>query len=409
MSQTDTKTILEWALEYHKRGWCVIPIRTGTKKPAVSWKKYQTELPSENQIKKWFGNGKYISLAVVCGAVSDGLTVLDLDSEERCQWWSKEHSGLAGTLPTSKTRKGQHICFHSVPFRKQNGDDVDLLCEGAYVVLPPSPNKQWLIPLNGELPLLNPFEWGLEQFGIKKPIRKHFTDGKDGSESKEGIDGNEGKEGNDGKKGVSKLVVSVKFDSLSEETQRAIKEAIDKTLPKAYGQRYRLIFLFCRYLKKIDEIKNKSSEELMNICNMWHEKALPNIEHKSLVMTQERFKNSWEDAKYPVGEGKSLEIAKEEAFNSTMLMPELEEFKGEKVIEKIIRLSFSLQKLAGPDDEWFIPTNKAQELFGISHSWLAIMLKMLCDKKITKKTKDHTNFKCTRYKFIGPSISSLLN
>ncbi len=26
-----------------------------------------------------------------------------------------------------------------------------------------------LTPLNGELPLLDPFEWGLEQFGIKRP------------------------------------------------------------------------------------------------------------------------------------------------------------------------------------------------------------------------------------------------
>ena len=87
-------------------------------------------------------------------------------------------------------------------------------------------------------------------------------------------------------------------------------------------------------------------------------------------------------------------------------MTELEEFKDDEVMEKIIRLSFSLQKLAGPDGEWFIPTNKGQELLGISHSWLAVMLGGL-EGKIIKKTKKHTKLKCARYKYIGPSIALL--
>ena len=36
------KTLLEWALFYYDLGWCVIPIKAGTKKAAVNWKKYQT-------------------------------------------------------------------------------------------------------------------------------------------------------------------------------------------------------------------------------------------------------------------------------------------------------------------------------------------------------------------------------
>ncbi len=53
----DRKTVLEWALEYHRLSWCVIPIKPGTKKPALrSWKQYQTQRPDKNQLRKWFAN-----------------------------------------------------------------------------------------------------------------------------------------------------------------------------------------------------------------------------------------------------------------------------------------------------------------------------------------------------------------
>ena len=71
MSQNNEKTVLEWALEYYKRGWSIIPIGADKKPPRrFTWKKYQSQSPSEDEIRKWFTSGKYTSLAVVCGAVS---------------------------------------------------------------------------------------------------------------------------------------------------------------------------------------------------------------------------------------------------------------------------------------------------------------------------------------------------
>ena len=85
-------------------------------------------------------------------------------------------------------------------------------------------------------------------------------------------------------------------------------------------------------------------------------------------------------------------------------MPELEKFKNYKIMEQLIRLCFELQKFAEPDDCWFIPTNKAQELFGITPQWLARLLKKLCRENIIKLVKKHTKHRCTRYIYIGPSI-----
>jgi hypothetical protein len=394
---TDKKTILDWAMEYRSKGINPVKVLYKGKFPAKgeTWEEYQTERVTIERLEEWFGpDACFGNISAVTGPISSGLTVLDFDSEKTYRWWSDRNQELAAELPTSTSGRGYHIFFRSALNKDDTSSyqDMDLKAKGL-ISLPPSMHKsgkryKWLVPLPGnisELPLLNPLDWNLEE----------FTDGDDGSEGSEGLDG---------KEGVGKRVG--KIEELMPETQAAIEEAIEKTLPKAYGQRYGLIWRCCQHLLAFEEIKDKSWEEIMIIGDIWHKRALPNIEHKSLLMTQARFKNAWGDVKYPVGEAKSLEIAVEDALNSKTPMPELEEFKGDEVMEKIIRLCFSLQKLAGPDDNWFIPTNKAPELFGITHSWLAIMLGRL-EGKIINKTKKHTKFKCSRYRFIGPSMALL--
>jgi len=50
MNASDNNEMLKSALDYHARGFCVIPIRHQDKKPAIgSWKRYQEERPDETQ------------------------------------------------------------------------------------------------------------------------------------------------------------------------------------------------------------------------------------------------------------------------------------------------------------------------------------------------------------------------
>src|ERR1700738_1644559 len=85
-------------------GLSVIPIAAdGTKHPAISvlpycwdekkqtdrpmWKPFQSQLPTTEDLKKWFGNGTIRGVAVVGGVVSGNLEILDFDEPGLYEEW----------------------------------------------------------------------------------------------------------------------------------------------------------------------------------------------------------------------------------------------------------------------------------------------------------------------------------
>ncbi|NBE80337.1 phage/plasmid primase, P4 family [Micromonospora rubida] len=68
------------ALAWHDAGFCVLPAKTdGSKAPAVgSWTQYQTTRPDRDQVTAWFA-GNHPGLGIICGAVSGGLEMLELE------------------------------------------------------------------------------------------------------------------------------------------------------------------------------------------------------------------------------------------------------------------------------------------------------------------------------------------
>jgi putative DNA primase/helicase len=63
-------------------GLSIIPVRTdGSKAPALPWKAYQSRLPTEAELREWFGHPGY-GLAIVCGAISDNLEIIDFDASD---------------------------------------------------------------------------------------------------------------------------------------------------------------------------------------------------------------------------------------------------------------------------------------------------------------------------------------
>ena len=74
--------MLKSALEYLSCGLSIIPTLKETKDPAPvvgKWKKYQKEFPTEYHATQWFGNGNAHCIALVCGAISGNLELLDFD------------------------------------------------------------------------------------------------------------------------------------------------------------------------------------------------------------------------------------------------------------------------------------------------------------------------------------------
>jgi len=72
--------LLDTALAFRDAGYAVVPARAdGSKAPAGIWEKYQSELPAHKQVDAWLANGTYDGFGLVCGAVSGGLEMLELE------------------------------------------------------------------------------------------------------------------------------------------------------------------------------------------------------------------------------------------------------------------------------------------------------------------------------------------
>src|SRR5262249_5915206 len=154
---------LEQALEYQRRGFSVIPIKSKDKRPLISWETYQVEPAGEATIKHWFESFADANIGLVTGRVSDCI-VVDLDSENA----KEELKSLLGdynlgAVPRSRTGKGWQLFFKypdvSIPNRTGVLPNVDVRGDGGYVVAPPSIHPsgkeyKWQVPLNGHLPQL---------------------------------------------------------------------------------------------------------------------------------------------------------------------------------------------------------------------------------------------------------------
>jgi hypothetical protein len=151
MLRTD---FISTAVCYTEAGLSVIPVRAdGSKAPALKeWTSFQHHLPSEDELRQWFGNGVKRGIAVVCGAVSGNLAVLDFDDEDAYIAFGDlvvEHGlqTLVSRLPCAKTPGGYHYYLRTpeplatqVLARNEKGELlVEVRGEGAYAIVPPSP------------------------------------------------------------------------------------------------------------------------------------------------------------------------------------------------------------------------------------------------------------------------------
>jgi hypothetical protein len=72
--------LLDAALAFADAGCSVVPAAAdGSKAPAGKWQRWQAERPDTAQLTHWLSNGAYDGFGVVCGAVSGGLEMLELE------------------------------------------------------------------------------------------------------------------------------------------------------------------------------------------------------------------------------------------------------------------------------------------------------------------------------------------
>jgi hypothetical protein len=143
---TKTKALLEAALEYSRRGWSVMPVARGAKLPLDKWKKYQTELPTEKQIRDWWSVSPDMNVGLITGALS-GVVILDVDGEEG-QEEARRRGGIPFTPQVQSRPQRFHFYFRHPGFpvsnfakktkNKTELPGLDFRGDGGYALLPPS-------------------------------------------------------------------------------------------------------------------------------------------------------------------------------------------------------------------------------------------------------------------------------
>lgn len=140
-------TPLDRALDFWRRGFSVIPVprpdgRHDGKVPVIAWKRFQTERPTEAEIRGWF-DGPPQNLAIVTGGVS-GVVAVDADSREGLRWCVRH---LPYTPWQTKTARGFHLFFKWPGIEIRNRAKletrdgriaVDVRGDGGYVIAPGS-------------------------------------------------------------------------------------------------------------------------------------------------------------------------------------------------------------------------------------------------------------------------------
>lgn len=83
---TTPRDVRAAALAAHAAGLCVVPPRAGAdpgraKAPLGAWGRYQRHRPSDTEVQRWYSDGR-LGVGLVCGDVSGGLEVIDIDDRD---------------------------------------------------------------------------------------------------------------------------------------------------------------------------------------------------------------------------------------------------------------------------------------------------------------------------------------
>lgn len=161
---------------------CIIPLVYKHKKAAITeWTPYQTQQPTDEEIKHWFYNGATYNVGVVCGEVSKNLVVLDFENKKQAyKIFGKNIAKETFVVETGGG--GLHIYYRlkepTRTFRAHGGKvEFDVQCSGVYVVAPPSIHPDTdkpYVPVNFQAQPIA--DWPYDEFEetFFELVTKHF-------------------------------------------------------------------------------------------------------------------------------------------------------------------------------------------------------------------------------------------
>jgi hypothetical protein len=361
-SSESLTTLLDWALDYARRGWTIIPVRG--KKAVGKWRKYQTTRPDGATLRAMFGQKGVSGLAVVLGPASNGLGCRDFDDLDSYKSWAAEHPDLARTLPTVETCRGRHVYFPGPEGFKQFGDGEYRGDAGHYCLLPPSrhpdgPLYSWLVPLpDGDLPAIDPMQEGLLLRETQNTQEDSRHRGGVGCPPPPSL--------------CPELSVSSELSVFHDGGGDKVEDIIKRTLPTREGERARRLFDLARLLKSMPEYADADPRARKPILRRWHQLALPVIGTKPLEETWIDFLKAWPKVKFPVGLGPLDELLRRARDEPP---PDIAFHYEQPGLRQLVALTALLQRNAG-DRPFFLSCRTAAQFAGspaTASRWLFLL------------------------------------
>ncbi len=335
------------AIDYHNIGLNVIPIQPGTKRPSPKFplRTYLHRTVTEDEIKRWFGNGE-MNIGIVLGARFDNLTVRDFDDVNAYRSWASEHQRLSRQLPTAKTSRGFHCYFTADTGDVRdvgNGASIVFCGDGelrhkGYSVAPESIHPtgakyEWTIP-----PTDFPFVSDLRKAGLAPLGKGYFTHNKESPLASAPTGNWDGRD-------------------------IPVRTAIEITQQRGRGERHIQIFRLACYLKAT-ELRTATERQLKPVFSEWFRLALPRIGTKSFKLSWLDFLEAWPRANPP-----RTRIA------------DIAQRCGGVGIDKLEALCRELQIIAG-DAPFFLDCRTAGSVINKSHVTANTWLNRMCDEGI---------------------------
>jgi replicative DNA helicase len=171
-----SKEIKDKAKEYLKAQLSVIPTKEDKLPALPAWKPYQSQRLKEDEVGALFSGANVKGLAIICGAVSGGLEVIDVDTKHDTtgSLWEDYRSLIEDNLPDlykrlviAQTKSGgYHIYYKCSSIAgnlklsiKQNKEVlIETRGEGGYVIAPPTTGYNYLQGDPGNTPTITPEE-----------------------------------------------------------------------------------------------------------------------------------------------------------------------------------------------------------------------------------------------------------
>jgi replicative DNA helicase len=184
-----SKEIKDKAKEYLKAQLSVIPTKEDKLPALSSWKPYQSKRIKEDEVEGLFTGANVKGLAIICGAISGGLEVIDVDTKHDTtgSLWDELRGLIEDNLPELYSRLviaqtksgGYHIYYRCKEIKgnlklatKLNKEVlIETRGEGGYVIAPPTPKYTYIQgePIN--IPTITP-----EDRDILFSISKSFNE-----------------------------------------------------------------------------------------------------------------------------------------------------------------------------------------------------------------------------------------